>query len=101
MTSNVAKPEPDFRRIFGACAGCYLVLARDLEILDATDAYLRATRTTREQLVGRALFDAFPDNPDDPTATGVQNLRHSLERVLSERRPHAMPLQKYDIRRPE
>ncbi|HEX2677603.1 MAG TPA: PAS domain S-box protein, partial [Polyangiales bacterium] len=66
-----------------------------------SDAYLRATMRTREQLVGRGLFEAFPDNPDDPQATGERNLRSSLERVLRERRADTMAIQKYDIARPE
>ena len=57
--------------------------------------------TKRDQIVGRFLFDVFPDNPDDPGATGVNNFRSSLQRVLKFRRPDAMALQKYDIRRPD
>lgn len=51
--------------------------------------------------MGRDLFDVFPDNPDDPAATGTANLRASLEAVLRDRAPHAMPVQKYDIARPD
>jgi CheY-like chemotaxis protein len=39
----------------------------------------------------------FPDNPDDPDATGVSNLRASLERVRRERAPDTMAVQQYDI----
>jgi PAS domain-containing protein len=92
---------PDFQLLFEATPACYLVLAPDLTIVAVSDAYNRATLTTREGLLGRALFDAFPDNPDDPTATGVSNLRSSLERVVRDRRPDKMPIQKYDIARPE
>jgi len=42
----------------------------------------------------------FPDNPDDPGATGVRNLRTSLERVIETRQGDAMAVQKYDVRRP-
>ena len=66
-----------------------------------SDAYLRATMTRREEILGRHLFDVFPDNPDDATATGVSNLRASLTRVLQHRAPDAMAVQKYDIRRPD
>ena len=48
----------------------------------ASSAYLRATLTRREDLLGRGIFEAFPDDPEDPGATGVINLRASLERVL-------------------
>jgi hypothetical protein len=56
--------------------------------------------TVREQILGRHIFDVFPDNPSDPAATGVRNLRASLDRVLRHRKPDQMPLQRYDIRRP-
>jgi signal transduction histidine kinase/ActR/RegA family two-component response regulator len=56
--------------------------------------------TRRDEILGRDIFDVFPDNPDDPAATGVSNLRASLERVRQRRAPDTMAVQKYDIRRP-
>lgn len=92
---------PDFRALFESAPGLYLVLAPDLTIVAVSDAYLRATMTRRDEIVGRALFEVFPDNPDDPTATGTRNLRASLDRVRASRVPDAMEIQKYDIRRPD
>ena len=91
---------PDFRALFEAAPGLFLVLRPDLVIVAASAAYLRATMTERDDIVGRHLFDAFPDNPNDPEATGVSNLRASLDRVLATRAPDTMAFQKYDIRRP-
>jgi signal transduction histidine kinase len=93
-------PLPDFRALFESVPGNYLVLDPDFTIVAVSDAYARATMTRREEIVGRSLFDVFPDNPGDPAATGVTNLRGSLERVLATRATHEMPVQKYDIRRP-
>ncbi|MGY3492165.1 signal transduction histidine kinase/CheY-like chemotaxis protein [Bradyrhizobium sp. USDA 4502] len=73
----------------------------DFRIVAVSDAYLRATKTERAAILGRGLFEVFPDNPDDPTADGVRNLRASLERVVQFRRPDTMTVQKYDIRKPE
>lgn len=56
--------------------------------------------TRREEILGRGIFEVFPDNPDDPAATGVSNLRTSLERVRKRSVPDTMAVQKYDIRRP-
>ena len=92
---------PDFRALFESTPGLHLVLAPDLTIVAASEAYLRATFTKREEILGRGIFDVFPDNPDDPTAMGVANLRASLERVLRGGVPDAMAFQKYDIRRTE
>lgn len=92
---------PDFRALFESAPGLFLVLTPELQIVAASDAYLRATMTTREQIAGSYLFDIFPDNPDDKSSTGVKNLSASLRRVLETGSTDAMPIQKYDIRRPE
>ena len=90
----------DFRALFESAPGLYLVLDPRLQIVGASDAYLSATMTAREQIVGRAIFEVFPDNPDDLNATGAANLRASLERVLHQRAPDTMAVQKYDVSRP-
>ena len=92
--------EADFRRLFEAAPGRYLVLDPELRILAASDAYVEVAMVTRQAMVGRHVFDVFPDNPEDDGATGTSNLRSSLHRVLSERRPDAMAVQRYDVRRP-
>ncbi len=91
---------PDFRVLFESAPGLNLVLTPDLHIAAVTDAYLRATMTKRDEVVGRYLFNVFPDNPADPTADGVSKLRASLERVIQSHQPDSMAVQKYDIRRP-
>jgi len=66
-----------------------------------SEAYAAATMTKREEILGRGLFEVFPDNPADPGANGVENLHTSLRRVVERRLPHAMPPLKYDSRRPQ
>src|SRR6266849_10959640 len=78
-------PAPDFQALFESAPGLYLVLTPDLKIVAASEAYLRATMTKREEILGRGIFQVFPDNPDDPSATGVRNLRTSLQRVLQDK----------------
>ena len=90
-----------FRALFESLPGLFLVLTPNLEIVAVSDAYLQATMTKREALIGRGLFDIFPDNPHDSTATGVANLRASLDRVRQNAVPDTMGIQKYDVRRPD
>ena len=90
----------DFQLLFERAPGLYLVLDREFCIVAATDAYLAATMTSRS-IVGRNIFEVFPDNPDDPNASGARNLRASLEAVLRTGQANVMPVLKYDIRRPE
>lgn len=101
IESSTIRGQPDFRTLFESAPGSYLVLTPALVIVAVSDAYLRATMTRREEILGRHLFDVFPDNPHDATATGVSNLRASLTQVLQHRVPDAMTVQKYDIRRPD
>lgn len=100
--ASIAPPHLDYARLFAAVPSACLVLRPDpprFSIIDATDAYLVATQTTRPELLGRGLFEAFPSNPDDEAATGTRDLLASLERVLATRSPDVMGLQKYDIPR--
>ncbi|TAK18672.1 MAG: response regulator [Myxococcaceae bacterium] len=94
----------DLRLLFEASPDVLLVLLPDAPrytMVAATNTRLAATHTTREQTHGRPLFEVFPDNPDDPDATGTSNLRASLERVLATRGPDTMAVQRYDIRGPD
>src|SRR5687767_8945351 len=96
---------PDFGAVFAAMPGINLLLAADpprFTILAASDERLAATLTTREETLGRPLFEVFSDaNPENGQPTGVSNLRASLETVLRTRAPHRMAVQRYDLRRPD
>ena len=103
MEDYIPNNNIDFQVLFESVPGLYLVLKVDsprFTILSASDSYLQATMTNREKILGRGLFEVFPDNPNDPTATGESNLRKSLELVLQKKVPNAMEIQKYDIPRP-
>jgi len=94
---------PDFRVLFDVIPGaCLILLPNDpiYTIVYANKAYADATLIDRKEIAGRGLFEVFPDNPDDPRASGKQNLRASLRQVLTTKSSHTMPAQKYDIRKP-
>ncbi|MDI3283756.1 ATP-binding protein [Polyangium sp. 15x6] len=92
--------EPDFRALFESAPESYLVVDPSFTLVAASDAFLRTRLVSREAILGRNLFEVFPDNPDDPNATGSRNLRASLERVFATGVADTMAVQKYDIRRP-
>jgi PAS domain S-box-containing protein len=79
----------------------YLVVSPEFVILTASNAYLADTLKRRADLVGRYLFDAFPDNPAALEAHAVRNWRASLELVIATGEPHQMALQHYDVLDPE
>lgn len=99
-TNPLPRRDAFFRRLFRAAPNPYLVLKPDaprFTIVEVNDAYLSATNTMRESIVGRGMFDVFPDNPSDAFATGERNLRASLKRVLETKQADTMAVQKYDI----
>jgi len=89
---------PDFRVLFENAPGLYLALDPHFFILAATDNYLRATLTQRDDIVGQHLFDVCQANADGPNAIAMRNLRTSLERVLRDRVADSMAVYRYDIR---
>jgi sigma-B regulation protein RsbU (phosphoserine phosphatase) len=97
---QVRRLEGRFEVVFSSSPDPYLLLSPDFTIVGVNDAYLKATMTDRDLIVGRPMFEVFPDNPDDPNATGVRNLRASLERVVATASADEMPIQTYDIRTP-
>jgi two-component system cell cycle sensor histidine kinase/response regulator CckA len=101
QNSSLSRSSPDFQPLFESAPGLYLVLTPELKIVAASNAYVRATLTRRHEILGQGIFEVFPDNPEDPEATGVRNLRSSLERVLQRKVVDTMAVQKYDIRRPK
>ena len=101
VNAELSHSRAELQGLFESLPGLYLVLTPSFKIVAVSDAYLQATMTERESIIGRGLFEVFPDNPDELGATGEINLRASLGRVLELRVPHTMAIQKYDIRRPD
>ncbi|WP_037608678.1 PP2C family protein-serine/threonine phosphatase [Streptacidiphilus rugosus] len=90
-------PEIDYRAVFQALPGMVAVLTPELVYADANEDFVRNSGRSRAELIGRHVFEVFPDNPNDPTATGVQNLQASLHRVLATGERDTMALQRYDV----
>ncbi|WP_405752258.1 SpoIIE family protein phosphatase [Streptomyces sp. NBC_01411] len=91
----------DYAAVLQALPSMVALLTPELVYVDANEEYLRGSGRSREQLIGRYLFDVFPDNPHDPGASGARNLYASLQRVLSTGERDAMALQRYDVQSTE
>jgi signal transduction histidine kinase/ActR/RegA family two-component response regulator len=87
----------DYKALFNDAPNPYLILDPSLKIIEVNQAYLNATMTQKDILLGQYLFDAFPANPGDLNANGVSNLQASMEDVLKYRKADTMAVQKYDI----
>ncbi|GAB3816826.1 hypothetical protein GCM10028895_12380 [Pontibacter rugosus] len=83
--------------IFESLPGLILLLSPSFVIKAVTNAYLQETLTKREGVIGKYVFDAFPENPNRPEAASTLNLTASLQMVLSSAKPHKMDIIQYDI----
>jgi PAS domain S-box-containing protein len=87
----------DFEKLFADLPTAYLVMTPDLVIVEANRAYLQTLGRTREELVGRPVFEAFPPTPDALDEHGRNPLQTSFERARDTGEPDPMPLYEYGV----
>ncbi|MGW9495113.1 PP2C family protein-serine/threonine phosphatase [Streptomyces prasinus] len=87
----------DYTAVYHALPGMVAILTPGLVYADVNEAFLEGTGLSREELLGRYLFDVFPDNPDNPESSGARNLHASLLRVVTTGERDTMALQRYDV----
>lgn len=90
-------PGVDYRGVYMVLPAMIALITPDLVYTDVNDAYERNSGRSREELIGRHVFEVFPDNPNDPEAKGARDLETSLRRVLATGKPETMALQRYDV----
>ncbi len=87
----------DYKTLFEKSSEALLVLDTNFTIISASDAYLKIDNRVREEIVGRIIFDFFPD---DVTTGKLNNTGASLNRVLSNKATDTLPVTKHDIPKP-
>ena len=86
-----------FQALFRDSPNLYLVMSPELVILGANDAYLRTMQRTADELVGRYVFDVFPEDLSNPGATDAGVLKASLLRALENGEPDTTSFVRYAI----
>ncbi|QNH63451.1 PAS domain-containing protein [Hymenobacter sediminicola] len=89
----------DYQQLFRALPENFLLIAPDADatIVDNTDSHEAVSLKSRQSVVGKPFFDAFPST--DEESAGV--IRESHAHVRQHLTPHTMPLIRYDLERPE
>lgn len=79
--------------------GSYLLSATpEVIILDVNDFFLHNVSLTREDMIGRGLFEVFPADPDDPKDTGMKALRQSIAKAVATGERQILLAQRYPIK---
>lgn len=83
----------DFKRVFETAPGLFLVLAPDLTIIAASNAFPETMLVERDAITGKKLSEVFPAD------AGYRNTdaAFSVNYVLQYGRPHKMAVQRIDI----
>ncbi|EDY59760.2 MULTISPECIES: SpoIIE family protein phosphatase [Streptomyces] len=95
------KPQIDYAAVFRALPGMVALLTPELVYVDVNDDFVRNTGRAREQLLGRYIFDVFPENPNDPAAAGMRETRESMLRAVATGERDTMAVLRYDIEDPQ
>ena len=93
---TVSSYSADYQRLFRSLPQNLLLMAPDATIIDNTDSHVRASLKSREEAVGRTLFEAFPSVDQNEGDVIFQSPEH----VRRNRAPHTMPLIRYDLALP-
>jgi PAS domain S-box-containing protein len=94
-------PQIDYAAVFRALPGMVALLTPELVYVDVNDDFVRLTGRAREQLLGRYIFDVFPENPHDPAAAGMRETRESMLRAVTTGERDTMAVVRYDIEDPQ
>lgn len=89
---------PDYRLIFEAMPGMCLLLDTTFKIIAQNEEHAKATLTTDKSVIGKRLYEAFPDNPADLYDSGISAVRQSLLNVMKTGKRDVMPIIRYDVK---
>jgi serine phosphatase RsbU (regulator of sigma subunit) len=90
----------DFAALFDGLPAAFLVMDRELVIVEANHAYCRLLGRDRDQLVGRYVFDAFPPTAGSLSDGGGNPLEAAFLRTRDEGSTESLPMFTYDVRDP-
>lgn len=90
----------DALRLFEYVPGKNLLIYNDppqFTVAGVSNDYLDLVQKTREELVGKGIFESFPSNRNNPDDNGESNLRASFREVIDQKKRSSIFTYRYDI----
>lgn len=84
----------DYQSLFRALPTPFMVLDKNLRFVEMNDAYLAVTRRSRDELLGRYVFEAFPE-----TGERLTTFKAAFEQAIAGT-PNTLVNQPFSIPRP-
>lgn len=85
-------------RIFEAVPGNNLLIKADsprFTIMAASENFLNITEKSKDDLIGKGIFEGFPPNPDSPQ--DIEALIASFHEVMTIKKRLTLSVQRYDF----
>ena len=86
-----------YRQLFDSLPTPHLVLDPDLSVVAVNAAYLSLVDLSRDELVGRPVFEVFPPTPDALDESGRPLLELVFREVRETTRPASAFVQRFDV----
>lgn len=90
----------DYHELFQALPERYFAFdttTPDYVMFAASDSYLQVTGKTTDQIIGKKLFDVFPDTSERAKKTGRGDLHDSFDKVIKTLKPDSTGVIRYDV----
>lgn len=90
----------NYESLFRSLPERYVIVKTDtpkFTLLDANAAYYEITGKTPDAILGKGMFEVFPDTSAKAQATGKGELQESFERVIALQQPDSTGIIRYDI----
>jgi PAS domain S-box-containing protein len=87
----------DYEQVFNSILTFQVVLDREFKIIGATDAYIGISLASREEIMGKSVLEAFPQDLSNTHSDGMQKFAESLQQVLVSKQTQNMGIIRYDI----
>ncbi|CAN5217665.1 hypothetical protein BH23BAC3_BH23BAC3_33480 [soil metagenome] len=85
----------DYKKFLEQSSALEIVIDRNFTIVTASNAFLNATGTTRENIIGKNIFDVFSDFKNYADEEG--SMRASFERVIKHKSTDILSVIRFDL----
>lgn len=92
----------DYQNLFETLPSRYIVVATDdpaFTIIAQNEAHANGAYVKIKDVLGKPVFEVFPDTSDKFRTTGVNDLLESFRKVIKTGKPDTMPSLRYDLKR--
>jgi PAS domain S-box-containing protein len=93
-------PTIDHEQLFQSLAAAYIIYGVDdphFTILEENQAHAAIAMVNRDEVIGKPVFDVFPDLSEEYKKTGVSEFMESIRKVIRTKKIDIMSNLKYDL----